>query len=515
MVINAIYYVESRPNGISLVPTSHEDDFNNLPFNPIIINDIAAEFTALKAADVLQEQIRSHFTSDVLDTKPACMCRNHDGLSGGFNLGRVCKKCGTVVESTVTKPLYSEVWVRAPSPTTAFVSPTFWRLFDDKFSTGKFSLIEYLVDPRYQPNDGLPLKDKDPALLMMQVLENNNIERGLDYFHRNFDRIMNIVITPFPFLNGKTSLTKWERFNICEEFRTYIKRYRHTIFSEYLPVPNKILFPSEQTGATTYIDPVMSSMFDAIKLLCSIENPARNMSEAGRISKAARVNKHFVTYHLDFKSNKCMGGKKGIIRKQQGSTRIPFSARNVITPEAGVHEYDALRIPWQMGTVLLKLHVINKLLWDYNFTPKNAFRLMDAKVKNSSGPGGDLIDSIFKILIAECPENGIPVSFLRNPTLKKLSNQLFRIVEIIRDVHATAICISVLCIRQQNADFDGDEMQLRLLIDNKEKELFSRLAPHTGIISTNSPRSISSAITLHPELIMIVNNYFDHNRISK
>lgn len=42
----------------------------------------------------------------------------------------------------------------------------------------------------------------------------------------------------------------------------------------------------------------------------------------------------------------------------------------------------------------------------------------------------------------------------------------------------------------------GDEMNVELLLDRKEYEAFSRLAPHMGVLDTHAPFKISGNIKL-------------------
>lgn len=63
--------------------------------------------------------------------------------------------------------------------------------------------------------------------------------------------------------------------------------------------------------------------------------------------------------------------------------------------------------------------------------------------------------------------------------------------------------------------FDGDMLQCKLLLDNKEKALFSRLRPHLGLIDTDNARRIKGVHTLHPETITMINNFLYHNRMGQ
>jgi len=60
--------------------------------------------------------------------------------------------------------------------------------------------------------------------------------------------------------------------------------------------------------------------------------------------------------------------------------------------------------------------------------------------------------------------------------------------------------------------FDGDQMQIKLLRDNKERRLFRRLMSHLGIIDTSKPRRVKGIITHHPEVIAMANNFLRYYR---
>ena len=492
-------------NGISLELISHEELFKNLSFKPIIANDIAAEFATAKAVDIINDLIRTHYPDDKLDTVPKCQT----GCTvGAYNLGRICKKCGTEVMRDIVRPLESKLWLKVPDGVPAFINPRFWRIITSMFSTAKLDIMQYLTDPNYIPGDGKKIPDNDITRKIMKYLEDHGIERNMKYFYHNFDYVMEVLLVPKPFLKNKKN-----GLQICMDYSEFVRRYRHCIFTRYIPFPSKLIFPSEQSGSMTFIDPTMILAFDSVKLLCNIVNSPVRLSKKAVYSKTSKVNSLMADYHHSFKYKTC-GGKKGTFRKHHDSTRSAFTARNVITPLAMEHEYDEVHIPWMMGLTLLKLHIVNKMI-RRKFTPKHSFRIIDAHVRNSSGAGGDLLEEILIELIVECPEKGIPAAILRNPTLERGSDQLFRITKIIRNCNVSAVMISVLAIKAPNADFDGDELQIKLLIDNIEKLMFSRLKSHLTIIDTDSPRAIKDIITLHPETITFVNNYLARNRLLK
>ena len=494
-------------NGISLKLNSHDRVFANTPA-PIIVNDIAAELATGRAAETINDLIRTHYPDDKLNTLPTCEC---GAMVGGFNEGLICDLCNTKVERVVDRPLRSHIWMRTPDDIPAFISPRFWEIFSFYTNTKRFSLIDYLTDPLYNPYGRTGLRNEDPRITVCtDLLHDHQIRRGLSHFYHDFDRIMDLVLSPEHFYKFKPGKDLPGETPPYVELKDFIYKYRHCIFSRYLPFPSRIVLVSEQAGNNTYIDPNMSPAFNAVKTLCSIENDPMRLTARAIESRTVKVIKLLSEYYTFFKQKTC-GTKKGIFRRQLGSTRSPYTGRAVIAPLAMNHEYDEIHTPWAWTIALCRVLLENKLM-ARDFNPRELFRLIDKHTNNAVGPGADLLDEILKELIRECPEGGLPIAMLRNPTLERLSDQLYRITKVIRNTKVYAIMISVLSIKGKNADFDGDMLQAKLMIDNKEKRQFSRLRAHLGIMDADSPHRVKGIITLHPESITMLNNFLDHNR---
>lgn len=496
-----------KRNGISLVLKSHEQMFRKLKIRPIIINDIATQYSSIQAAEMVNELIRTHYADDKLNTLPSCGCGY---LTGGFNEGLDCDQpdCPSPkVERIIDRPLEAQIWFRVPDGIPAFVSPRFWAFFNANFSVTKLDLMEWLTNPSYQP----PTPYSDNVQAVMDCLADNGIERGLKFFYYNFDKIMDVVLNPNPFLKHKTGKEgrAWAKEQACIKMRKFVRMYRDCIFTRYLPFPSKLVMVTEQSGSTTYVDPTMTPAFDAVKTLCSIENSPTRLSATTVNTRTVRVIKQLVQYYSGFKTETC-GGKKGIFRRQLGSTRSPFTGRAVIAPLSMDHEYDEIHTPWAWTVSLLRVHIAGQLLKaPYNMTPPQILR----KIDQGTVAYCPIIHEVINKMIADSPEGGIPLALLRNPTLERLSDQPFRITKVLTNTAVHAILISVLAIKGSNADFDGDMLQGKLLIDNREKAQFKRLAAHNGLIDSDKARTIKSVITLHPEVISMTNKFFDTYRV--
>lgn len=495
-------------NGISLDIISLEDDFNNLNITPIIINDVADELSVGKTIDVINDLIRVSYESDELNTIPSC---KKGCTTGMYNYDPdnpvICKVCNHPVTSIINEPLQSQVWMKAPEGVDTFLHPRIYQILSEYFKNTYFDLIEYLTNPTYvvSRNKGLRGGNKHVEELL-EFLKENNIERGINYFSRNFDYIIKLLLLEnSDFFRYKWS-TKPKSAAVCEKMHYFLQLYRKCIFTRYLPFPSKLIMVSERGGTAEFIDPNMKDAFDAPKTIASLITRAIPPSDKVLQAESMKVVRLMASYFTGYYKNTC-SGKTGMFRGQHGRTRGFYTGRAVIAPLAMEHEYDEIHTPWTWTVTLLSVHIENKLL-RRGYTPKKLLRKLDVATVKYDKEVHDIINE----LIAECPEGGIPVSMLRNPTLRRGSNQYLRITKVLTNLNDNAIMMSVLAIKDPNADFDGDQLQVRLLIDNKEKAHFRRLSPHLNLMDTDHPNRIGGHITFHPENTTMVNNYLRHYR---
>lgn len=495
-------------NGISLDIYSLEKDYDELKIEPIIINDVADEFSVGRTIDVINDLIRVSYDSDELNTVPSC---DKGCTTGAFNYDPVnpvvCDVCGTEVKSVINQPLVPQVWMRVPKKVDAFIHPRIYQLFSEYFRNNYFDLIEYLTNPTYVvPRHNNYRGGKPEIEKLLDFLSDNKVERGINYFHRNFDELMELLLIQNPKLFTYKYGTADRATRTCAKFKYFLEMYRDCIFTRYLPFPSKLIMVSERGGTAEFIDPNMKDAFDAPKTIASLETRPTKPSYKVVQAETVKVIKLMGAYFNGYYSKTC-SGKTGMFRGQHGGSRGFFTGRAVIAPLAMEHEYDEIHTPWSWSVTIFSVHLENKLL-RLGYNPRQIMRKIDkATVRYDK-----MIHELLNEIIAECPEGGYPVSMLRNPTLRRGSNQYFRITKILTNVHDNAIMMSVLAIKDPNADFDGDQLQVKLLVDNKEKRQFSRLASHLNIMDTDHPNRVGGHITFHPEVTTMANNYLSHYR---
>ena len=203
--------------------------------------------------------------------------------------------------------------------------------------------------------------------------------------------------------------------------------------------------------------------------------------------------------------------KEGLIRKHICGTRFHFSFRSVIAPICGPHKFDELILPWSIGVTTLKLHILNRLMYKYNYSLTEATKI-HSKSEIKFDP---LIYDIITSIIDEYRTSsdgitflGIPVLFNRNPTVRRGATQLLFVSDVKKDVDDKSINISVLILTAPNADFDGDAMNGLLLLE-KEAVLNSLdIHPSQTYLSSNEA-SLEKTIALPKQANMLLASYQD------
>lgn len=515
--IQAIEDVEFlNDNGISIDMVSHDQLYDELCGTgraPIIVNDYCARFTSDdKMAEMLNALIHTHYGSAELDTIPSCVCGE---VRTKANENIVCDNCGEPCERVINRSFTSNVWIRPPKGIPAFISPKFWNVFSryigKKVGKNRFDLLLYLTSPTYSVGQGVPLYNHPTIGPIIRLLSEYGIERNITYFYKNFDSIMDLVLSHKAFHEIISGKNKEVVLYHKELLRIIIKNYRHCIFSHRLPFPSKLLLVSEEDKKIGFIDKNIPLALDALKSIVMAERPLICQTQKKLISTTMRANKSLAEYYEAFRTD-TYSGKPGLAAKHMCATRSAWSGRATITPKAGIHNYDEIDTPWAFSISLLKVHILNKLL-ELDMTPVEMLNFIFKCTGNCTGPDGDLMEDIFNTLIDEAPDGGIPLALLRNPTLERLSDQLYKITRVIRSNYSNSIRISVLTIKGKNADFDGDQLQALLMLDAHMHRKFKRLKSHLGLMDTDHPRKVKGIITMHAEMITVVNNFLKSNRV--
>lgn len=455
--------------------------FRNSPSKPIIVNEFNVSSEAEK--EEINRLILTQYGSDFLEIEPSCDCRL---TKGGHNEGVVCPHCGTPVMAVTERPLESSVWLGLPKGVKAYINPKVYSILSKRLTISKFNILEHLVNP-----SAAPPETKNALVMKYMKLE---IPRGINYFFDNFDEVINRLVTsgiipkdPEDKQGGQGRLTTLLHF---------LSVYRDMVFCQHLPLPTKLMMITESTMTTTFASSNMIPALDAVRTISATENSPTQLNLKTLQSRAMKANSLMAEYNeQSFKD--FFDQKEGWFRQHVYGTRSHFTFRNVINSLTDPHAYDELHIPWSVAVMVFRIHLITKLIRQRGWTLRDAQSLLDENTLRYN----PILDELFQELIAEAPGGRIPVLFNRNPSLLRGSMQLLYITKVKTDTSVRSISISVLILKNLNADFDGDALNGMLILDNRMLRKLNRLAPHLTILDTNRPRQLSRAMQM-PEPIV-------------
>ena len=480
---------EYKSSGVYAELINHDLLFEAIADRAIIVNDFDTRDEVDNQA--LNDLLYTEYEGDMLDTKPKCDC---GALHGEHNRNMRCKICGTVVTTVTEMALESTLWMRVPEGVHSFISPQAWSILNATFKHRGISLIHYICDSGYKPAS---VAGKRALATDDKIAELNKLgwKRSLNFFIENFDMIIQTLF-------DMKFVKPVRKMEVVQQFITENKA---VFFPKYLPIPNRAIFITEKTqlgqNALKYVDHVMFHGIDAVRTLMSIYSSISPITQRSKELRTVKVINEFSQYYNAYiKEN--IASKPGMWRKQVFGARLDRSGRAVITSLTTPHQYDELHLPWGLSVMMFKTHITNKLL-KRGFTPNECeeFIMKHTKMYHP------LMDQIFNELISESPKGKLGIIIQRNPTLERGSAQLMYVTQIKTNPKIYSISISILAIKAMGADFDGDEENLALASDKVEHDMFSRLAPHLGVMDASSPFKVSNNVGIPGPIISTIGNW--------
>ena len=461
--------------------------FHQLREPPIIINDLPNSTEEERA--YIRQLISTRYSSDMLSMVPSCHC---GAIKGEYEVGVICDVCKTPVRSQIEEEIEPLVWFRRPQGVAPLINPAIYSMLSSRLTKSGFPILEYLTDSSFRTDKKIP-----PLLskVMDLTIEGRPIQRGYNYFVEHFDAIIDALFTLREF-----SVPKGER----DYLRELIAWNRDRVFSDYLPLPNKALLVVESNEFGTYVSGTVIKAIDVMEMLTSIDRRYSGHATRLRENRTAKAIARLVEVYEVFNKDN-LSPKTGLFRRHIYATRSHFSGRVVISSITEAADYDEIYIPWPVGIVLLREHLINKLL-RLGFSLNQAIGFLFAHTYKHH----ELLEQLFNELIEESPTKSIPALLHRNPSLLQGSSQQVRITKVKTDLRDLTISFHILAVKAENADFDGDALNLILLLDEKLYELTKTLKPHHNIFEPKRPRKISSNIEIPKPVIATISHWLSY-----
>ena len=473
---------------MSLAIIDLDELFKSLETPPIILNN--QEILTQEGREAFDKLLYTQYTEDSLSPTPSCQCGQ---MRGRYKLGVQCTSCLTYVEEPIKTEIDPLVWMAAPKKIRYLMPPIIWYMLTTKIKSGGYSYVKWMTDPNYRPVSGqIP-----PRLPWM--LEQGH-RRGYNYFVKNFETVMRDLV--FGDGRKKPKESHVHLYELCME-------NREKLFVKHIPIPSKVAFVIEESAGRRWADKTMNLAIDAVRRMQETEQVLDSLSLRNLESRVTKILDSMGEFYHEFiRSN--WDGKTKIFRKHVFGARLHFTARAVITSLTNAHNKSELHFPWAMSLQLFKIHIASKLI-HRGYSAEAALSMINGHAHVYH----PLLDEIFKELINESKYMGLPVIFQRNPTLSRASAQLLYVTKVKPNPADNTISNSVLAISGNNADYDGDQMNVTYLESNFLVESFKRLDPSYNVMSFNTPHELSGNLKMPAPVIATIANWFNHENLNK
>lgn len=407
-----------------------DEIFKQLKNKPVIVNDLAG--ISEKEKQKLNDLITVTYNSDLMRSVSSCRCGD---VVGEHRVGEVCPNCTHQCRPPIEDDLEPIVWVRVPKGVHALMNPTIWIMLSEYFTKGGHDIIRWICDSSY--------KSKRKPIREIEILEQQGFVRSYNWFVTNFDKVMETLFDITSKSKSKQTTRKAAR---SKDLMELLVTYRHCIFSNYMPMPNRTLLLIEKTNVGTYVDKTIVGAIDAINIIASIDHELCYLNDITRQNRTTKMIAGLADYFKEFYKD-FLGEKTGLARKNIYGSRAHFSIRAVATSITEPHEHDEVHLSWGTAVGSLKYHIINKLR-KLGYTSNECLAIVN-KYSRKYSP---LIDGILKELIAETKYGGIPLTHGRNPSLYRGSVQFLRATKVKTDPEDPTVSFSILITAPMNAD---------------------------------------------------------------
>jgi hypothetical protein len=442
--------------------------------------------------DEFIQRISTIYTTSLdnsIDNIPRCLCGM---LYGNYSNGELCNNCNTISTRTL-EDTYPILWARAEDPKYKFLNPVFYRMLVNElvsrsiaFNKYKYRLdpIRWLCDTKYDPSSAKLTteetnqtsqaksnKDKNRVLAVIKNLkllivaltgcENNDREINK---YRNYPYIMSrlrdilVIVRDTPIFKAVLI----DRTNKITNLISIYDKYKDKLFSTRVPIliDNKQLVAEQVSpikNAKHFTEMLSGDLKNIIykwNKTCKQRLPlARTPQHREQILNSLVCQYlHMFTEYMESYIKNNVASKKGLIRKHIYGCKSHYTFRCVIGSIAGPHKPDEIIVPWVIGVIVFRPHILNILLNRYKMSYKDASKIItDATLTYQP-----LISEVLDILLKESPTGRIPTLAQRNPSLKRGSILKVWIKDFKRDdVGDYTVNISPKIIKLPNGDFDG------------------------------------------------------------
>jgi hypothetical protein len=458
-----------------LVHKNMDQELASLERPPEFVNNMSLETEDDR--QFLKGLMLNYYDSpDVMSSTPRCHCGT---TRGQHMLNRYCGHCGHPVKKPNGQKIESTLWIAAPKPIGLLPTNLLWIYVQDVLKGNHWDGLAWICDPYYADPD--TRNGKKPADIVRRYYS-LGITRGLKTFIECFDLILEKVILP----------SVQERHRRTDLYQ-FCKTYRHQLFAQATPIPNKIAMVIEENGQGKFYDDTIDSAIEAAFTAAETFGEENIRKLESRFTKVLCAMATFCRNAV----KDILLRKKGFLRRACYGLRLKFAFRSVVTSQHGPHDYRGVGVPYRDMVTVFEPFLRKRLIEQHGMTFRQSMEYIQTHQKDCD----PLLWRILEEFIAETPPDlhpnpavkglkpkfryyqgeygrGIGCFGVRFPSLDRGSNQQLFIQYITEDT----IEVSVLILRAWNCDFDVQK--------SLQEVIWMTLKPFLTSIDMLSPRMV-------------------------
>lgn len=468
---------------------------------PIYLNDydLNIEEDRDRLAELTRLEFNGNTFQNVAECSPGCRTLRGNHLVGS-NI--VCPKCGNKVEMYYDKNTEVSMWLKCPEGVDTFINHGFYNTFFTSIIIAKqgaprLIVARYFIDPSYRKE--FKAKHAVTEIIMKEIMEELNIQDvGINSFYHNCDKLMQYLImgpgNKFTGLKEQTA-DAWE----------FWERYKSKAFCKYIKVPSRYstILEHNDRGTWGVEGQIETKQIYYAIAGCKKSSEYYELTERDKKSNQNLVGRKIIELtdmYIRKINNRSIFHKKAISRKHVCSGSLPVTGRRVITSETGLLDPNQMMIPWKLAISTLTVHITN-MLYRKGVTPLKAMQRLNVAAYH-------IDPDIDAFLTRIEQEKKLLVESHRNPSNEYLSiKSFFGIVN--RVLSDESLKISILACASYNADFDGDQMPVRVHLDNESKAKAYGSFGHHQTLDKNVPFRVSNLAAMPATHMMNLNMFFN------
>ena len=376
-------------------------------------------------------------------------------FQGSFNLGHTCDTCNTKVVFKGLQ-LAKEGWIDLRH---FVIHPVFYRYLKKIIGgTALNDIINYKVKIHINGDPvEVPFEAPFKGIGMQRFIEDLLNDEGSEIIEY--------------FLSKKKDPAKQRDW-------IFFKQHEDIAFIDKFPIINSRLRPGSVINGEFQFDEI-NNLYNAIirnsetlGSFTEIENTDSNVSTLVYKNQML-INEVFDTI-LETLSN-----KEGFIRNSLIGSRLNLSARNVITPLTGKYSMNDCVMPYKTAIELMKPLIIRKLCKIKRIPVQQAVKTwFEATLRYNK-----LVHAIMQDI---AKNENVRILLNRNPTIAVGSILMLNIADVKADITDVTLSISNLILPSLAGDYDGDVLNIVLVVSKRFVEMFSRFMPSNLVIDCDS-----------------------------